>query len=480
MAASDNREAARSLRAARIVAKRTWHHGARSAREAIARQERLLSFAARRDAGNLAASGRLLLLTLVSSALMGVAAYVFLASLRQVTAFREAHLQLFWLLPVMGALTAWVYKRYGAGAERGSNLVIESAVAGAHIPVRMAPLILLATLATHLTGGSAGREGTAVQMGGTIASAVGERAHLSRRDHQTLVLTGISAAFGAAFGTPLAGTFFGLEMCYIGKLDYRAMLYCLIASFTGNAVTTSLGIAHSFETIPSVPEATPYVVAVVAACGVLFGLVGWAFSKCIQLLRAFYARRFASPVVATAVGAGIACLVFVGFGLERYGGLSEWLVSAGFSGETGLSDPVVKFVVTVLTLGSGMQGGEVTPLFGIGSSLGGWLAGFTGLEPGFLAALGLIAVFGSAANAPLTTIMLGIDMFGGEGVVYFVIVAFVSYYAAGHHGLYHAQRIATPKRRTLADEQDLTIDQALLHYERKAADEGGADGTTEE
>ena len=467
--------ARRGVRAARLLARRGISTTARRTRKAIEREERLVSFAIRRDAGNLVASGKLLALTLASSAAMGVAAWVFLASLAWVTGMRESYPPLFLLLPAAGALTAWVYRRFGAGTERGNNLVIESAVAGAHIPFRMAPLILGATLATHLAGGSAGREGTAVQMGGTIASAVGERFGLGRRDHQTLVLTGISAAFGAAFGTPLAGTFFGLEMCYIGKLDYRAMLYCLIASFTGNAVTSALGIRHTFETIAAIPQATPRTIAVVVACSVLFGLVGWAFSKCVGVVKTFYARRFKSAVVATLVGSAVACAFFVALGLQRYGGLSEWMVSAGFSGTTTLADPVAKFAATVLTLGSGLQGGEVTPLFGIGSSLGGWLAGFAGLDPSFLAALGLIAVFGSAANAPLTTIMLGIDMFGGGGVMYFVVAAFVSYFTAGHHGLYHAQVIVTPKRRTLADEKDLTINQALSHYEKRA--ESARDGS---
>ena len=194
--------------------------------------ERLLILDAARDARNIRASLKLMLLVLASSAAMGIAATVFLRGLEFVTSLREAHLWLFALIPLVTVGTAWVYRRYGKESALGNNLVIESAVTGKHIPLRMAPLILIATWATHLVGGSAGREGTAVQMGGAIAENIGQRFKLAGHDHEALVLSGISAAFGAVFGTPLAGAFFGLEMCFVGRLDYRAVLYCLAASFS--------------------------------------------------------------------------------------------------------------------------------------------------------------------------------------------------------------------------------------------------------
>ena len=187
---------------------------------------RIASKDAMRDLHNMKASLRLLLLVLLVSALMGIAAWAFLASLDFVTEQREAHLWLFALLPVVSVATAWVYRTHGLRAARGNNLVIDSSLTGTPIHARMAGLTFVCSVATHLAGGSAGREGTAVQIGGTIASNVAQLFKLSGRDRKDLMLAGISAAFGGVFGTPLAGAFFGMEMCTLGKLTYSAGMYC--------------------------------------------------------------------------------------------------------------------------------------------------------------------------------------------------------------------------------------------------------------
>lgn len=429
--------------------------------------ERLLILDAARDARNIRASLKLMLLVLASSAAMGIAATVFLRGLEFVTSLREAHLWLFALIPLVTVGTAWVYRRYGKESALGNNLVIESAVTGKHIPLRMAPLILIATWATHLVGGSAGREGTAVQMGGAIAENIGQRFKLAGHDHEALVLSGISAAFGAVFGTPLAGAFFGLEMCFVGRLDYRAVLYCLAASFTGDAVGLALGCEHAFQTIRAIPHPEPYPVIIALVAAFAFGVAARLFSAGIRAVKRFYAHRFQSYLLAALVASLVVLGVYLGFGWQRYGGLSEWLVGAGFAGETSIADSAIKLLMTSLTLGSGMQGGEVTPLFCIGSSLGGWIGAVSGIEPSFLAALGLVSVFGAATNAPLTTIMLGIDMFGGEAAPWFVMSAFVSYFVAGHRGIYPAQRILAPKRRSLAGDASLTVGQAIERHDQE-------------
>ncbi len=418
----------------------------------------------KRDLRNMRASLRLLILVLLVSALMGVAAWAFLTSLEFVTTVRESHLWLFAGLPVVSVATAWIYRTHGLRAARGNNLVIDSSLTGSPIHARMAGLTFVCSVATHLTGGSAGREGTAVQIGGTIASNVAQLFRVTGHDRKDLMLAGISAAFGGVFGTPLAGAFFGMEMCTMGKLTYSAAAYCLVASFAGDSVARLLGISHSFQVIENVPRMTPTTVAIVLACAVIFGLTARLFTFCIRNIKRFWAHRVRSYLLAALLSSLVLLATYAVFGLYRYGGLSEWLVGAGFAGTTSWLDPLLKLLCTALTLGAGFQGGEVTPLFGIGASLGGWLGTIAGYEPSFIAALGLLGVFGSALNVPITTIMLGIDMFGGDAAAYFVIVAFVSYLIAGHRGVYPAQRIVTPKRRSLAGDEGDTVEQAIERH----------------
>ncbi|WP_281656680.1 chloride channel protein [Collinsella stercoris] len=441
-----------------------------SARKGLRRGSRELAIDARRDMGNARASLRVFALSVVIAALMGAAGWAFLAALRLATGAREAHLWLFLLLPAVNMATAWLYRNHGLRAQRGNNLVIDSTITGTPIHKRMALLTFACSTATHLAGGSAGREGAAVQMGGTIASNVASLFHVEGHDRRDLMMAGISAAFGAAFGTPLAGAFFGMEMCFIGKLDYSAALYCLTGSFVGNAVSRALGSPFAFEQIAAVPAMSPLTLAVVLAAAVAFGLTARLFTFCIRTVKRLYARFFTNYLVSAAVGGLLLAVLFLGCGLHAYGGLSEWLVPAAFTGKTTLADPVAKLGMTALTVGAGLQGGEVTPLFGIGASLGGWIGATTLGDPSFMAALGMLGVFGAALNVPVTTIMLGIDMFGASASAYFVIVTFVSYLIAGHQAVYPAQRIVTPKRRSLKGDAELSVERALEQRRAEVAE----------
>lgn len=441
-----------------------------SARKGLRRESRELAIDARRDMGNARASLRVFALSVVIAALMGAAGWAFLAALRLATGAREAHLWLFLLLPAVNMATAWLYRNHGLRAQRGNNLVIDSTITGTPIHKRMALLTFACSTATHLAGGSAGREGAAVQMGGTIASNVASLFHVEGHDRRDLMMAGISAAFGAAFGTPLAGAFFGMEMCFIGKLDYSAALYCLTGSFVGNAVSRALGSPFAFEQIAAVPAMSPLTLAVVLAAAVAFGLTARLFTFCIRTVKRLYARFFTNYLVAAAVGGLLLTVLFLGCGLHAYGGLSEWLVPAAFTGKTTLADPLAKLGMTALTVGAGLQGGEVTPLFGIGASLGGWIGATTLGDPSFMAALGMLGVFGAALNVPVTTIMLGIDMFGASASAYFVIVTFVSYLIAGHQAVYPAQRIVTPKRRSLKGDAELSVERALEQRRAEVAE----------
>ncbi len=439
----------------------------KTAQEELKRGARGAGEQARRGAGNACASARVLALSILTAALMGVAGWAFLTALEMATSAREANLWLFALLPVVNVATAWLYRNHGLRAQRGNNLVIDSTITGTPIHARMAPLTFLCSTATHLAGGSAGREGAAVQMGGTIASNVAGIFRMEGHDRRDLMMAGISSAFGAAFGTPLAGAFFGMEMCFVGKLDYSAALYCLTGSFVGNAVSRALGSHFAFQAIARVPQMDLRTLAIVIAAAAVFGLAARLFTFCIRSVKRLYARIFTNYLAAAATGGAVLAVLFLGLGMAPYSGLSEWMVGAAFQGQTTLVDALAKLGMTALTVGAGMQGGEVTPLFGIGSSLGGWIGQVAMGDPSLFAALGMLGLFGAALNVPITTIMLGVDMFGAQAAGYFVIVGFVSYLVAGHAAVYPAQRIVTPKRRGLKADTTLTVEGALERHRRE-------------
>lgn len=446
--------------------------GARGLGAYVVQREHVFAEDTLRGARNAGQSLRLFALVALVSALMGVAAWAFLLCLETVTGFREGHLLCFALLPVVSVFTAWLYRTHGHGAARGNNLVIDCAVSGRRIPPVMAPFTFVCSVATHLAGGSAGREGTAVQIGGTIADTVSRIFKLGEYDHQDLLMAGISAAFGGVFGTPLAGAFFGMEMCFVGKLQYRAGAYCLVASFIGDGVATALGATREGYIIGMVPPIGPSSVAFAVIAAVAFGIAARLFSGAIRAVKRFYAAHITNYLISAVVGALVVLGVYAVFGLYEYGGLSSWLVRAGFEGDTTPVDSLLKLLMTALTLGAGFQGGEVTPIFGIGASLGGWLGAVLGPVLGttspFAAALGMIGVFGAALNVPITTILLGIDLFGGMAAPYYVIVSFVSYLVAGHRGVYPAQRIVTPKWRSLEGDEGHTVDEVIAEHHEKA------------
>ena len=401
---------------------------------------------------------KLTISTIIVSIVMGIISAMFLRSLEFVTTLREGFHYLIFLIPIIGVLTAYTYSKYGNGSNRGNNLIIESVHKDVKVPFRMAILTFIFTVLTHLSGGSAGREGTAVQIGGALTNKVANIFKMEHKEKRILIMSGISAALGSVFGTLLAGTFFGMEVCFIGKLSYEAMIYCFISSYAANFVTESLGINHTVHLIKSVPSITIYTLLIVIISSILFGVFGRMFAKCIHLVKGFYNKNIKNNIYRAIVSSIAVLLVIVIFRLYKFEGLSTWLIDSGFSGEVTILDPIKKLILTILTLGAGFQGGEVTPLFDIGASLGGAIGNLTNIEPSLLAAIGMICVFGSATNTPLTTIMLGINLFGGEAVPYYIIGAFISYYVIGHNGIYGAQIINTPKLKRFEEHEGISLE----------------------
>lgn len=386
-------------------------------------------------------------LGLLVGVLGGLASAAFLASLRWATEAFDTHDALLWFLPLAGLAIGLAYHHGGGRARRGNDLIIDEIHDPTDwVPRRMAPMILIGTIVTHLFGGSAGREGTAIQMSGSLTDGASRLLRLGPSDRRIMLVTAIAGGFGAVFGVPLAGAVFALEVQSIGRLRYEALVPCLTASVAGDLVVRGLGIHHTITPHLGAVELSPGLLAKVAVAGVCFGLASVAFVTADHRVRATFARHVrwapARPLIGGVLVVGLTLVV----GNRLYNGLSEGLVEASlFGGDVPTWAFALKLLFTVVTLGSGFVGGEVTPLFVIGATLGATLAVPLGVPVPLLAALGFVAVFAGASNTPLACTIMGVELFGAGAVPYFAVACVVSYVFSSHHGIYGTQRTTGPK-----------------------------------
>ncbi len=404
-----------------------------------------------------------LLAIIVLGAAVGALLASFLWALNRVTDLRSQHLWLIALLPFVAVATAFTYRKIGAGAEHGNNLVIQDVHGKGEIRGRMVALTYIFSLLTHLTGGSAGREGAGVAIGAALFTKVAKVFRIKHLDRRLFTMAGISAGFSAIFGTPFAGAFFGLEMAFVGKVSYEALVPCFVASYVASLITRWLKVAHETPVIQVPLHVDSKLVFVAVVSALCFGLIARGFVVGIRGVKKLYAKLLPHYLWRAVVSGTLVALILLLFNLERYAGLSTWLVDAGFAGQTTFFDPVMKFVLTILTLAVGLQGGEVTPLFGIGAAFGGALGVLTGTDVSLLAGLGMIGIFGAAANAPLTTIALGVELFGARGLPYYVFVALAGYFIMGNESLYPSQIIATAKSHSLRYQRRHSVEETHIH-----------------
>ncbi|QND75493.1 voltage-gated chloride channel family protein [Tardiphaga robiniae] len=399
---------------------------------------------------------------------------LFLWALDKATQARFAEPRLIFLMPLAGILMVLAYQRFGRTAEGGNNLIVEQIhQPGGGVPLRMAPFILVTTVLTHLVGGSAGREGTAVQLGGSIASAFAKAFNLSYADVRILLMAGIAAGFGAVFGTPIAGAVFALEVLTIGRMQYEALLPCLMAAIAGDWSCHAWGIEHTHYSIAYLANAgentgfhlNGLLLMKVVVAGVLFGLAARFFSEFSHLVTAAFKAispiAWLRPVIASAILIGLVYLL----GTREYLGLGVWSPNPNDATIAGFIHPGVvdhlswlwKTIFTVVTLSGGFKGGEVTPLFFIGAALGNAIASLLGAPSDLLAGLGFVAVFAGATNTPLACMIMGIELFGSQHAVYIAVACFIAYLCSGHSSIYMAQRVGTPKTASGNIPPDLTL-----------------------
>ncbi|WP_281529286.1 voltage-gated chloride channel family protein [Enterococcus faecium] len=387
-----------------------------------------------------------LVITAILGIFMGSLSAFFLNSLTVVTDIRLSHPWLLYLLPVSGALFAYLYAYHGGLSSRGNNLVIDQGNGGEEkIPLRLIPLTLFGTITTHLFGGSVGREGTAVQMGGALADNTARLFRLDKSEREILIISGISAGFSSVFGTPLAGTLFGLEVLAIGKVRTEAIFPSFFAALFANFMTESYGVSHLHYQMGVIPEWSMFLFFKVFVAGIAFGLIGWVFSRSIVFLKARYAQWIPHPIWRNTIGGAVVVAAALILQTQRYLGLSLPLLQESFNGQAHVYDFIGKLFFTVLSLGAGYQGGEVTPLFEIGATLGAALAPLLHVSVPFLAGLGFIGVFSGATNTPIACFVMGIELFGSQAAVYFFMICLISFMCSGNSGIYSAQQVAVKK-----------------------------------
>ena len=389
---------------------------------------------------------------------IGLLVAFFLWILDVVTAFRWQHLWLLLLLPFAGILIAWLYAQFGKNSGAGNNLIIDEIhEPGGGIPPQMTPLIFITTILTHFFGGSAGREGTAVQMGGSIAAQFAAWFKLSKKERQVLLMCGMSAGFAAVFGTPLAGAIFAVEVLIIGRIKYSALLPCLIAGIIAHITCLLCGIHHTQYTINYIDNNNHFLPQIsfniilllkVMVAGIMFGFAGFIFSQLTHFIKTksnqLIPAKWLIPVIGAVIIIAISYLLgsfdYLGLGVSNpnAGGIS--ILSAFKAGGAEKFSWFWKLLLTAITLGMGFKGGEVTPLFFIGATLGNVLATISGAPIDLLAGLGFIAVFAGATNTPLACTLMGIELFGAHNIIYYAVACFVAYCFSGSSGIYTSQK----------------------------------------
>lgn len=376
----------------------------------------------------------------------GSASAFFLVALDWVTQYREHNNWLIWLLPIGGLIIGLVYYYWGKSVVKGNNLLLEEYENPQKIiPLKMAPLVLFGTLITHLFGGSAGREGTAVQMGGAISDQFTKIFRLDNADRKTLIILGISAGFASVFGTPLAGALFALEVLYFSKISYRSIPLSFLTAYIAHFTVEFWHVKHTHYSIPILPEMSFTTLFWTIPVSILFGLAAMLFSRSTHFWGHLFSKNIPFPPLRPFVGGIILAVVIYCIGTTKYIGLGIPTIVDSFSNPNASYDFILKILFTGFTLGAGFKGGEVTPLFFVGATLGSALSIIVPLPIALLAGMGFVAVFSGATHTPIACTVMGIELFGIESGIFIGIACIIAYFSSGSVGIYNAQMVKGAK-----------------------------------
>ncbi|WP_432223102.1 voltage-gated chloride channel family protein [Flavobacterium sp. TMP13] len=387
-----------------------------------------------------------LLICLLIGFLSGTASAFFLVALQWATDLRLDNHWLIWLLPIGGFLVGLSYYYWGNDVVKGNNLLLEEYHEPKKvIPFKMAPLVLFGTIITHLFGGSAGREGTAVQMGGAIADQFKSIFKLTDNDRKTLLILGISSGFASVFGTPLTGAIFAIEVVFFSRINYKAIPLSFIVAYVSYFTVEIWQVAHTHYSIPFVPAMTITNLGYTVGVSILFGIAALLFSRGTHFWSGLFGKLIPYPPLRPFVGGAILAVVFLNFNFLKFEGLGVPAIVDSFSITSEWSDFLLKILFTSFTLGAGFKGGEVTPLFFVGATLGSALSLVVPLPMALLAGMGFVAVFSGATHTPIACTVMGMELFGLECGLFVAVACVIAYFASGSVGIYKSQIVKGPK-----------------------------------
>lgn len=384
----------------------------------------------------------------VTGIFSGSASAFFLVALEWVTQYREHHNWIIWLLPIGGLIIGLSYHYFGKNVARGNNLLLEEYHNPQKIiPLKMAPMVLISTLITHLFGGSAGREGTAVQMGGAIADQFSRIFTFDDSDRKTLIILGITAGFASVFGTPLAGALFALEVLYFSKISFKSIPLAFLTAYIAYFTVEFWKVKHTHYSVPLIPEMNFTTLFWVILVSILFGLAALLFSRSTHYWGALFSKAIPFPPLRPFTGGLILVMVIYCIGTTKYIGLGIPVIVDAFLNPNTSYDFLLKILFTGFTLGAGFKGGEVTPLFFVGATLGSALSLLVPLPIALLAGMGFVAVFSGATHTPIACTVMGMELFGIETGFFIAIACIIAYFSSGSVGIYNAQIVKGPKYR---------------------------------
>ena len=376
----------------------------------------------------------------------GSASAFFLVALEWVTQFRMQHKWIIWLLPFGGFLVGLSYYYWGESVAKGNNLLLEEYEEPKKvIPFKMAPLVLLGTLLTHLFGGSAGREGTAVQMGGAIADQFTKFFNLDHSERRILIILGISAGFASVFGTPLAGAIFALEVLYFSKINFKSILLSFLVAYAAYFTVEFWQIKHTHYSIPIIPELSLNNIIFTLIIGVLSGFAALLFSRSTHFWGYIFSKNIKYPPLRPVIGGVILAIAIAGLGFTKFSGLGVPVIVDSFSNPSQWYDFLLKILFTGFTLGAGFKGGEVTPLFFVGATLGSALSTVLPMPIALLAGIGFVAVFSGATHTPIACTVMGMELFGIAPGIFIAIACTIAYFSSGSIGIYKSQIVKGAK-----------------------------------
>lgn len=390
---------------------------------------------------------RWLLLSCGTGLLVGLVAVAFHHGISLATQLRFAHPAVLLLLPVIGAAIVLLYRVCGMERDRGTNLVLVAVRQAEPMRLRTAPLIFLSTILTHFAGGSAGREGAALQLGSSMAAAAGCKLGLDEKDRRVLVMCGMSAAFSALFGTPLTAAIFSMEVISVGVMYYAAIVPCLLSALTALELARLLGAHGESYLVHGIPALSPLSTVQILAMGMLCAVLSILFCKAMHTAPHLYEKVTEKPVLRAALGGVLLILLTALVGSQNYNGAGSHIIELALEGEARPEAFLLKILFTAVTLGAGFRGGEIVPVLFTGATFGCVAAPLLGLAPSFGGALGMVGLFCGATNCPISSILLAYELFGGQGLPLFALCCAVSYRMSGYSGLYSEQKIVYSKSR---------------------------------